>query len=64
MAKIHIEYTERDVQRLILAHLTMLYPDAPPPSLEDIQLKVKSKNNYRPQEWEQGELFFAIDYQI
>ena len=55
MAKFQVDYDEYDLRRLVLADIEERFP-ALSIRIDDIKFLVKSKNNYRPQEWESGEL--------
>ena len=61
MPRLSIEYTEQDLKQLVLRELQDRYPDIPL-ALEHIRFQVKSKNNYRQQEWEDGRCQILVDH--
>lgn len=62
MAKVNMEYDEMDLKRLVLekiqADLNIQI------DLKDLVFEVKSKNNYKPQEWEIGRLRIRVEKSI
>ena len=61
MPRIHVEYSEKDILRLIHNDITLKFPDLAI-ELKDIDFLVKSRNNYKPQEWEPGKMLIKIDH--
>ena len=57
---IQVIITSDDVRRLIRNYILATLPNNPI-DLEDIAIKVKSKQNYREQTWELGDIQVTID---
>lgn len=61
--RIRVEYTDKMIRELILKDVQDKV-DGGELRLEQIQIKVKSKNNYRQQEWESGELNVVLEADV
>ncbi len=60
MATFHVEYTEKDLIKLVQTDLIQRFPEIVV-NTEDLRFLVKSKNNYRPQEWENGQFKVEVN---
>jgi hypothetical protein len=60
--KIKVEYTSEMIQKLIVNDMEDKINKLIP--LKDIEIKVRSKQNYREQEWERGELKVEMEVEI
>lgn len=58
--KIAVTIDEEDVKRMVLERLQRELPHAEI-EMKHVKLEVKSKNNYRPQEWEEGRLQVRVE---
>lgn len=54
--KVSIEVADKKIRELILDYVRSKLGAEAHVKLDDIKVLVKSKNNYRTQEWEQGTL--------
>lgn len=57
--KISVEVDEKTLRRLVLDHLNQMFNGTIGP--EDVKIKVRSKQNFRDKEWEDGEFKATIE---
>ena len=63
--KLHIEIDEEELKQLVVDRINRTLPDEIEMlNVTDIKFLVKSKNNFREQEWEQGRLFVTVDKDV
>lgn len=55
----NIEITESDVKQLVFEHLNSKFPELGI-TPKDVKVTTKSKNNFRPQEWEEAAFRVSI----
>jgi hypothetical protein len=58
------EVTPQEIKRLIYQHIASKLGADAEPKIEDIFIKVRSKQNYRNQEWENGELMVTFEGEV
>lgn len=59
MGRITIEYDEADIKQLVLEDIHQrMDVDL---EVADLSFEVKSKNNYKPQEWETGAMRVRVE---
>lgn len=54
--------TEEDIKRIVATRLSAMTGELVEP--KDVKFVVKSKNNYRPQEWEEGKMQAFVSKEV
>ena len=58
--KMQIEVDETDLKKLVLAKVNTTLPEDQQLTMDSLTFQVKSKNNYRSQEWETGTMRVVV----
>ena len=59
--KLNVTFDEQDLKNLVYGYIAEMFPGIIL-STDNIHFLVKSKNNYKPQEWEDGQLKIEINH--
>ena len=60
--KMRVELTNDDIRKLIINELSRKLGENL--NVDDIQIMVRSKQNYRDHEWERGEFWVVYDSEV